>query len=197
MGRHMVDRRVARTRAMLQDALISLILTKGYDAITVEDICDAANVGRSTFYAHYRSKEDLKRSGLDEHLRKLLVEHQRRAFAAPGSVSDRSLSFSLPMFEHAHAYKDLYRALAGGRGGSVALDRIRQILSDLVRDELAATTGAICVDEIPRELIVQYVVGAYMAVLIWWLDGGAKLSPQQIDGMFRQLATDGIILSKS
>ena len=67
-----IDRRVARTRAMLHQALLSLILQKGYEATTVEDICEAANVGRSTFYAHYTSKDDLKRSGL-ESLRRLLA----------------------------------------------------------------------------------------------------------------------------
>jgi hypothetical protein len=43
-----------------------------------------------------------------------------------------------------------------------------------------------------REFIIQYVVGAYMAVMTWWLEGGAKLPPQQIDAMFRRLATEGI-----
>ena len=66
---HAIDRRIPRTRAMLQHALTSLILKKGYEATTIQDICDAANVGRSTFYAHYTSKDDLKRSGF-EHLRK-------------------------------------------------------------------------------------------------------------------------------
>ena len=58
MAKRSIDRRVARTRAMLQQAHISLILEKGYEAITIEDICDKANVGRSTFYAHYTSKDD-------------------------------------------------------------------------------------------------------------------------------------------
>jgi AcrR family transcriptional regulator len=65
MPKKPIDRRIARTRAMLQEAHISLILEKGYEATTVEDICDAANVGRSTFYAHYTSKDDLRRSGLE------------------------------------------------------------------------------------------------------------------------------------
>jgi hypothetical protein len=40
-----------------------------------------------------------------------------------------------------------------------------------------------------RELVVEYVVGAYMAVLVWWLDGGAKLQPRQVDAMFRRLTS--------
>ena len=103
-----IDRRVARTRATLHRALMSLILKKGYEAVTVEDICDAANVGRSTFYAHYTSKDDLKRSGL-EHLRTALVDQHRDALATPED-RDRRLGFSLPMFEHARDHIDLYRA---------------------------------------------------------------------------------------
>ena len=186
-----MDRRVARTRETLQRTLISLILKKGYEAITIKDICDAANVGRSTFYAHYTGKDDLKRSGLDNHLRSPLVDRQRDAMARVGDSRARSLGFSLAMFEHARDHIDLYRALVGGRGGTVVLGSIRKILSDLVRDDIAATAGKNSTDVIPREVVVQYVVGAYMAVLTWWLDGGAKLPPQRIDAMFRRLAIDG------
>jgi AcrR family transcriptional regulator len=194
MPKKPIDRRVARTRAALQHAHISLILKKGYDAITVDDICNAANVGRSTFYAHYTSKDDLRRSGL-EHLRKELVDRQKDALAKSGNIRDRSLGFSLAMFEHARDHIDLYKALVGGRGGAIALGTIRQILSDLIRNELVATADKKSADVIPRELAVQYVVGSFMAVMTWWLDGGAKLPPQRIDVMFRRLATEGIVQS--
>jgi AcrR family transcriptional regulator len=196
LAQHAIDRRIPRTRAMLQHALTSLILKKGYEAITIQDVCDEANVGRSTFYAHYTSKDDLKRSGF-EHLRNELVDRQREALATPGDIKDRSLGFSLTMFEHARDHIDLYRALVGTRGGTVSLGQIRQILSDLVRNEFAATVGKNSADSIPRDLIVQYVVGAYMAVLAWWLDGGAKLPPKRIDAMFRRLAAGGITPSSS
>src|SRR5712692_752380 len=193
-AKNAVDRRVTRTRATLQHAFNSLILKKGYETITIKDICDAANVGRSTFYAHYTSKDDLKRKGFDK-LRKELVDRQREALTTAADDRDRSLGFSLTMFEHARDHRDHYRALVGGRGGSVSLGTIRKILSDLVRDELAATVDKNSADVIPREFVVQYVVGAFMAVLTWWLDGGAKLPPQRIDAMFRRLATDGITAS--
>jgi len=96
------------------------------------------------------------------------------------------------MFEHARDHIKLYRAMIGGRGGTVSLGEIRKILSELVRHELAATAGKNAADSIPRELVVQYVVGAFMAVMTWWLDGGAKLPPKRIDAMFRRLATEGI-----
>jgi AcrR family transcriptional regulator len=192
-AKHVVDRRIHRTRATLQRALISLIQKDGYEAITIQDICDAANVGRSTFYAHFTSKDDLKRSGLD-HLRKELVALQKDALATRGDIRDRSLGFSLIMFEHARDHLDLYRALVGSRGGVVSLSSIREILFDLMRNELAATVDKNPADTIPREIAVQYIVGAYMALLTWWLDGGAKLPPKRMDAMFRRLATEGITL---
>jgi AcrR family transcriptional regulator len=186
-----IDRRIPRTRAMLQHALTSLILKKGYEAITIQDICDEANVSRSTFYAHHPSKDDLKRRGF-EHLRNELVDRQREVLATPGDIKDRSLGFSLTMFEHARDHIDLYRALVGTRGGTVSLGQIRKILSELVRNEFPATVAKNSADNVPCEFVIQYLVGAYMAVLIWWLDGGAKLPPKRIDAMFRRLATEGI-----
>jgi len=191
-----IDRRISRTRMMLQHALNSLILRKDYEAITVQDICDAANVGRSTFYAHYTSKDDLKRKGFEK-LHKELVDRQKEVLATAAHDKHRSLGFSLGMFEHARDHLENYRALVGGRGGDISLGTIRKILSNLVSDELANAGAKKSADVIPRELVVQYIVGAYMAVLIWWLDGGAKLPHKRVDAMFRRLATDGITPSYS
>src|SRR5512143_953809 len=99
-----MDRRVARTLARIREAHLSLIVEKGYDAVTVEDICQRADVGRSTFYAHFTSKEDLHRRGL-ESLRRELEDAQASARAVSGPES--SFTFSRPMFEHARAHLDL------------------------------------------------------------------------------------------
>src|SRR5579864_270 len=107
-----IDRRVARTRATLHQALIALILKQGYEAITVEDICAHANVGRSTFYAHYKSKEELHLSGMNN-LRRQLVDQQRGAVPS-NQGARRGFGFSLAMFEHARGRIDHYRAMAGG-----------------------------------------------------------------------------------
>ena len=173
------DRRTQRTRAVLENALLGLIRRKRYEAITSQDICAAADVGRSTFYAHYRSKDDLKRHGLD-HLRCELAEAQSRA--APGA----RLTFSLPMFEHARAHLEDYRALKRSRGGKVVLERIREIVSERVRSELA--THGIGGPKMDLGVMREYLVGAYLAVLTWWLDDGARIAPRAVDSMFRRLA---------
>jgi AcrR family transcriptional regulator len=187
-----VDRRVSRTRVLLHNALLSLLSEKSYETITVEEICERANVGRSTFYAHYTGKDDLKRSGIDDHLRKLLAEHQRESLKRSGEPSDDGFGFSLAMFEHARDHRDLYRALAGGRGGAIALGTIRQVLSDAVREELRSAASRAHWHGRQLDVAVQFVVGGYMAVLTWWLDRGAKLPPDEVDALFRTLATKGV-----
>ena len=189
MAKTPIDRRVARSREMLHQAMLSLIIEKGYEEITVEDICERANVGRSTFYAHFTSKDDLKRRGL-EHLRRELIEQQRKA-SSLADTNVRGLAFTLTMFEHARDHIHLYRALVGSRGGAIALTTIRQTLCEIVRGELVEIRGKEP-NGISREFAVQYIVGAYMAVLTWWLDGGAKLPPERINAMFQRLATNGI-----
>jgi len=101
------------------------------------------------------------------------------------------------MFEHAREHATLHRALSGTRGGTIALETIRRMLSDLVRNELRARRGKGCTDDLPRELVVQHIVGAYMAVLIWWLDGATRLTPEQVDTMFRRLMLQGLTPSAS
>lgn len=191
MAKRAIDRRVARTRTMLHNALVTLILKHGYEAITVEDICEAANVGRSTFYDHYKSKEELHLSGLTR-LRRQLADRQRECAAEHGQTGAQRLGFSLPMFEHARDHVDHYRTMVGRRGGASALGHLRKLVSDMVRDELGGPPGKQTADAMPRELAVQFVVGAYVAVLTWWLDGGAKLSPQRIDALFQDLAARGV-----
>jgi AcrR family transcriptional regulator len=171
------DRRSVRTRSSLERSLLALIRRKPYEAITVQEICDGADIGRSTFYAHYRGKDDLKRSGL-EHLRSALVDAQN-------GPTDSRLRFSLALFEHARAHLDVYRALKRGRGERVALNRVRQIVAEVVREEPEMRANR---SDVAAEVAQHYLAGAYMAVLTWWLDGGARLPPATVDAIFRRFA---------
>lgn len=192
----MIDRRAARTREMLHHALMSLALEKDYDEVTVAEVCDRADVGRSTFYAHFTSKDDLRRHGVG-HVRKSIFDQHKAAVAADGDLLDRPLAFSLTLFEHARDHLERHRALAGSDSASLVLATVRQTVSDLVRDELASGAETDSAAAIPNEVVVSYVVGAFMAVLTWWLDGGAKLPAEHLDGMFRRLATEGIMQQRS
>src|SRR5215467_2339104 len=95
--RKTMDRRVQRTHDVLHRALMSLIIEKGYEVITVQDIIDRANVGRSTFYTHYVGKQDLLRKGLT-HLKEQLLTHQRAARASKRTPTEQVFAFSLALF---------------------------------------------------------------------------------------------------
>ncbi len=180
-GETTMDRRVARTRRSLQHAFLRLIVEKGYEAVSIQDICKAADVGRSTFYLHFKDKDDLKRSGL-EHLRRALTEHRQQSLD-PNTRTP--LDFSRPMFQHARDHVHIYRALVGSSGGGVALETIRRILSEQMKDDplvLAWPSGE------EREFRVQFVLGAFMSVLVWWLDRGASMDVTEIDQLFRRSA---------
>lgn len=175
------DRRVQRTRKLLQDAVISVIIEKGYDATTVQDIVDRANVGRATFYAHFADKETLFHSRLED-LRTFIAERQR---LAPGQ-----LGFSHVMLEHARGNLPLWAAIAGRESGAFALQRIQRLIAELAASDLKAIALTGTAEH--RELAVQYIAGAFMAVLRWWLDQGAKLPPVEVDALFRRLVMRGL-----
>jgi AcrR family transcriptional regulator len=183
-----MDRRAARTQKALHGALMSLIVRKGYEAITVQDIIDEADVGRSTFYSHYTGKEDLLRSGFQT-LRAELAEAQRTAGAKAQGVQDEPLGFSLAMFEHACEYRHIYKALLGGRGSVIAVNEIRRVLSEIVKKELSGVRED---KAIPQDVRIQFVVGAFITVLTWLLERRPRLTPSQVDAMFRRLVLNGI-----
>ncbi len=180
MRKRGVDRRVQRTRALLQDALIGLMMEKGYEAATVQDIIDRANVGRATFYAHFADKETLLSSRLED-LRNLLLARQREA---------PTLGFSLAMLEHAYSHLRLYQAIIGRDSGAFVVQRIHRTIAELATKDVQALGFRGTVEE--RTLAAEYIAGAFMAVLTWWLDRGAKQSAVEVDKMFRRLILKGL-----
>jgi AcrR family transcriptional regulator len=175
------DRRIQRTRRLLQDALIAMMIEKGYEATTVQDIIDRANVGRATFYAHFADKETLLTSRLED-LRALLADRQRNATERFG--------FSLAMLEHAQSHSTLYTAIVRRQSGAFVLQRIHRMIAALADLELKAVAFKGAPDQ--RSLAVEYIAGAFMAVLTWWLDRGATIPPEEVDSVFRRLLMRGL-----
>lgn len=186
MPKKVLDRRIGRTRQVLQDALLALILEKGYDAITVQDVIDRANVGRSTFYSHFQDKEDLFLSAF-EYLRTQFEEH-----LIGQSVNNTSpWSFSLSMFRHAQSQRPLYKALAGKQAGNVALAHLQKYLSVFLRDHLKLQFSKKKTD-IPPEILAHYIASSFISMLTWWLDNDPPYSAEQMNDFYRQLVQPGI-----
>src|SRR6266536_1624173 len=130
------DRRIQRTRALLLSALLDLIAERGYEEVSVQDIVDRANVGRSTFYKHFLDKRELLLTGVAG-LQELLTE-QSAAPEASATLSERLLTFSLPLFQHVQENLRFCRALLGPHSGAIVEPRVEQILAGLVREDLRA-----------------------------------------------------------
>jgi AcrR family transcriptional regulator len=176
-----IDRRSARTRRLLHHALMQLIVRKDYESITIQDLLDEADVGRSTFYAHYAGKDDLLRKGFEQ-LRAELTAACDRAGPAP-------LAFSSAMFVHAERYKDIYRALVGGRGNGIVLGEIRRVLLEFVEPQLKRASNG----KVPNDLVARYVVDGFQSVLTWWLERRSELTSEEVDRMFSQLVLPSLI----
>ncbi|MEI6777081.1 MAG: TetR/AcrR family transcriptional regulator [Chloroflexales bacterium] len=185
------DRRIQRTRSALRSALISLIMERGYEAITIQEIIDRANVGRSTFYAHYLDKHQLLLANLAE-LRAMLTESQRATVQTRGGLAQGRFAFSLGMLDHAGSHVPLYRAMVGKQSGVILQREIEHILADLVRAELADSTKPDSRAAIPQEVLVQYVVSAFLGLLVWWIEAGMPCAAAEVDRMFQALTTPGV-----
>jgi AcrR family transcriptional regulator len=182
----MVDRRVARTRAALFDALVRLVRRRDYDLITVQDILDEADVGRATFYAHFTSKDDLLRGSLGR-LRELLLAAQGSGGRAPFE-RQASWSPSRTLFEHVREFADVRFSLAGGRGGAILRDAINEVLAGVLRLSMPARAG----DGLPRELAILHIVSTIDTTLRWWLEHHPELSAAEADATFRSLLFEGV-----
>ena len=184
------DRRVQRTIQLLHEALLALIQEKGFEALTVQDILDRADLGRATFYAHFDNKEDLLLSGF-EHLRASLREHQRRALASHTGSDQRLFAFSREIFEHVAAYRNVFRRMMGKPSGALVEQLLHKIMIDLVRDEVCATLpGAAPVSSQNSivEPVVQFLAGGLFGLLRPWAQGKLRLSVDEVNTLFRKVA---------
>ncbi len=108
------DRRVGKTRKALKEALTDLILEKGYEGVTVQDIIDRADVGRSTFYAHFIDKDDL--------LMAILADLEMPGLdPSSWKPDDPAFGWTLALFRHFGSVKRLFKAVASSQSGSVAI----------------------------------------------------------------------------
>src|SRR5262249_10463340 len=158
--------------------------------ISVQDIVDRANVGRSTFYKHFLDKRELLLTGV-EGLQNLLTQQRatQDVSAAPGA---RLLGVSLLLFQHVQSNLRFCRALLGPHSAAIVEPRIHHILADLVREELAAFVPAGAALVIPLDVVVQYTVSAFLGLLRWWMEQPTPCAAEEIDRQFRTLTMPAI-----
>jgi AcrR family transcriptional regulator len=169
-----VDRRIRRTHKLLADALVALSQQHGYDAITIRDITEYADVSYSTFFRHFADKDallmDMIQSTIVE-LRTLIGDNR------PASSNGKVL------FDHITENQPLYRVLLGGPNSSAILQRLQQIIVDII---LAFDSDKSDMP-IPREIKANHVATAILALVKWWLDHDTPYPPERMGEIYAAL----------
>jgi AcrR family transcriptional regulator len=162
------DRRVLRTRSAIRSAFNTLILSRGYDAISAADVAEAANVGRSTFYEHYQGKEDVLAQSLVTVLEPL-------ANACLAQTPEPPLA---TVVEHFWDNRQLAKALMAGRARTVMARRLAGLIEQ--RLENARPAGRSGRPVIPLSLLAVQMAHGQLALLEEWLSGRYGCTAAQI-----------------
>lgn len=182
------DPRVKKTRRGLREAFVRLILHKGYDAISIQDIATEAETARVTFYRHYRDKEELLNDCLNTLYEELAVRTERltperfRAGYSPVRV----------LYEHIQEQEQLYRILFSSRGTYNVIERMRHHIAvnalEALRDATLPQSPAV-----PLELIAQHAASAILGLAMWWLDHDKPYPPAYMAQVSIWLSLTGMI----
>ena len=213
MPQNIPDRRVQKTRKLLQDSLIALVSEKGYESVTIREILDKANVGRSTFYAHFQDKDQLLRSILDrldelfEQHKKQLVDAMKNIGTADSSDHALGLSPTLSLFQFVGQNHLFFKAMLGNRGYGIFIKpiydyvfaHIHGIFTKPVHDDVFThlhepfkmLRSREKYGSLESEIAAHYFVSALMGILVWWIEKDMPCTAEEIDRLFRQLAIPG------
>jgi AcrR family transcriptional regulator len=189
-----IDRRVLRTRLALREALLSLMGEKDYDRITVEEITERANLGRATFYLHYKDREDLLLEEfadlIDELIQQLshlsILEWQQQ------SLPQRPV---LLVFQHVAENEKMYRLILAGEGRFQATERLRTIIVDAANELLHSKPELeemLARNKLPVHFLANYLSGALVASICWWLEEYRSYEAEEMAGLFQRMLMPGI-----
>lgn len=180
------DRRSNRTRQAVRKALIELILEKHYDEITVQDIIDRADVGRSTFYSHYRDKEDLFRADWEKFLNFLIQHINFENIEEGGFVPIRML------FQHLIDFHPFYRAIVKSRKADQLFKIGQNYLAKGIETKLMLLLPNQQLSIVPAPILSNYLANEIFTHLRWWLDQNMPYTPERMDEIFHHLVMPGI-----
>ena len=158
------DLRVVRTRRLLREALIELVIAKGYESVTIRDITKRAQVGYKTFFRHYESKEALLNTISGE----MLAEFQA-LLEPPSSPEEKTIN----AFHHTAQHPELARVLFA----SPAAGKLLQPLMAFMKAEGEHHFGG---SDMPDELVAYHFASGMMGLMRWWLEHDMPYSPDQM-----------------
>ena len=181
-----LDARVRKSRDALGDALVALMQEKQFEDITVQDVLDRAGVSRSTFYQHFKDKDDLFASDAGE-----FFEQIAHALTVQGDQSDRVFPVR-EFFEHVAAMKTFIASLAASGKLHDNMAQGRQHFARGIERRLAGLGRARGLDPATRPVIAMAYAGVVISLLLWWIDHDMARTPAELDELFHRLVWSGL-----
>ena len=180
-----MDRRQQKTRTAIFSAFTSLLVEKSYSKITVQEIIDAANVGRTTFYAHFETKDDLLKE-LCEELFGHIIGSAMDCTHTHGLYSDGSAPESVfcHLLQHLQENDRNIIALLSCESSEMFLRFFKDSLNELVRSQFINQNRKANTD-IPEDFLINHISGSFVEMVLWWIKGHRKQTPEDLDRYFR------------
>ncbi len=174
------ERRRLQTRQQLIQATLDLVLEKGYGAVSVQDITDRADLGRGTFYIHFKDKDEVLWTAFQDLFERLESEAHARLERDAPQVEYYGL---LNIFRHADKNRDLYRVLFGSQGSAMLTSRAQDFLARAFRDDIRQARPPEVDFHLPEEFEAQLLTGIFSRLLYWWLEKPSRYSAEQMATM--------------
>lgn len=178
------DLRVERSKRLLTDAMIDLVLEKDFDAITVQEICDRADVVKHTFYRHFKDKTALMYAALEVTYRELAVylaeirDDMRRPIALK------------TLFDVVGQQPERYRVLMQGAGRTEFHQYTRRMLAYYMLVQLQRVNPG---SDAPLEFVARIASGVILETLLWWLESGMPHSTDYMINLVQRLLAFGVL----
>lgn len=179
-----MDRRQARTREAIFDGFCELLSRKTFSQITVQDIIDRANVGRTTFYAHFRTKDELLKALCEDMFTHVFATKPPRE---AGHDFSREQGGAKDIITHI-----LYHLLENRRNiigilnfgnGELMYGFFKKFFETFASARILGKEGKIR-RTVPQDFIVSHIASAFIGAVQWWIKKGLADSPEAISDYF-------------
>jgi AcrR family transcriptional regulator len=182
MAQEKLNRRIQRTRQLLQTALLQLIEEKGYDAISIQDITEKANLGRSTFYLHYPSKDAL----LLDHHAEFATHLKLWKLSREELLSDEPQTALLRFLKELSRARDFYLKISRAKDSEFIMRGVRQQMIQNLSESLRMAFPDLSPNK-PLEILTTYIIGAQLALIDWWMNQRTPYTADEILNSLHQL----------
>lgn len=178
------DLRVKKTKNALYNTLMELMKTKSFEEIKVSDICNAALINRSTFYAHYNDKYELLKDAIDN-LKNSLIEELNKNVKT-SNTKEYYLEMISILLNHIEEKRNIYQQIMLNNRNSIMVDILYDVLDHDITSKIKKTKS----EKIPGEIIAKFYIGAVFNVGLIFLKNEKKYSKQEILEYLNRLIPD-------